>query len=549
MLRVVRMVRPPVNDTMTPPAATLTVASSASVEPRRAAVSARRTWWIDALIAVILGFVALLYRLNFPPDGLFFDDGWQAFGATRGSFSELLTVGQSQPGFGVALMVWSRVVGAGTASMVTPALIGGVLGPPALYLALRRFRIARSVSALLGAALVVCTAHVIYSGRVKAYTFEVLVVLLLAVTVPWLARRSWRTSTAIGWIVGSMILACVSSFALGATVAAAIVLVLHPRKDDLRLRLAAVAAQGVGVLGVVAAVDRTHSAQAVADFFRHDDAYMPTSLNPATFLRETFHHLTRITAVFPGGPAWFTVVTLAVVVIGLGVSAAGGGSRAIAARFMVVAVLLAFVGSFTQQVPFGPMTRASRLILWMTPILAFGIAVVLQTVRREIARRGEPWKLAFDGGAFVLAGLLLLTALGTTRSYPDGGAASASRQAMQLMQRNDALLVSPNAMYSFALDAGTPVRLQATPDRQEGFMPHFRDHRIHVVVGFSNANTAQLDRELSTAGRVLAVSSFLNLPASLQYQNALSNELRRVGFRQASTIDVNNARIIIWRRA
>ena len=87
----------------------------------------------------------------------------------------------------------------------------------------------------------------------------------------------------------------------------------------------AVAAQAVGVLVLLAAISRTHSQKALADEFGRYDSYVQATLNPATFVRETFHHLTRITAVFPGGPAWFTVVCLVVAAIGLGMAAARAG--------------------------------------------------------------------------------------------------------------------------------------------------------------------------------------------------------------------------------
>ena len=101
----------------------------------------------------------------------------------------------------------------------------------------------------------------------------------MAVVLPWFARRSWRLSTAAGWFVGAMLLAGFSSFAMVATVAAAIILVLHPR-GDIRLRIGAVAAQAVGVLVLLAAVNRTHSEQALADSFdRYVTPYVPATLS------------------------------------------------------------------------------------------------------------------------------------------------------------------------------------------------------------------------------------------------------------------------------
>ena len=123
-------------------------------------------------------------------------------------------------------------------SMITPALIAGVVAPRRCICtsAVRHGPFGPRCSARRWSC---ATAQIVYSGPLKVYTSEVLVVLLLTVGVPSLARRSWNTTTAVAWFVGSMVLAWFSSFAMVATVAAAIVLVLHPR-NDLRLRLAAV---------------------------------------------------------------------------------------------------------------------------------------------------------------------------------------------------------------------------------------------------------------------------------------------------------------------
>jgi hypothetical protein len=119
---------------------------------------------------------------------------------------------------------------------------------------------------------------------------------------------------------------------------------------------------------------------------------------------------------------------------------------------------------------------------------------------------------------------------------------------MQLIGPNDALLVSQGAMYSFALDAGTSVRVQAAPDRLQGFLPRFRDHRIHAVT-LSKAGLADVDRTVKTADRVLVIDSNLDIPGFLPDRTTLAKELGRLGFQRASVAVVNYATIVIWRRA
>jgi hypothetical protein len=500
----------------------------------------------DAGIALALGIVAALYRRQVPSDGLFFDDAWQALAATKGTLSQLFTVGQTQPGFGLELMMWSRLVGHSIVNMITPAMIAGTLGPPALYLVLRRFRFARSVAALMGAALAVSATHVIYSGHVKSYTSEVLFVLALAVAVPWFTRRSWSVRTAVGWFVGSMLVASFSSFTMLATVGAAIIVVLHPR-HDLRLRVAAVAAQAVGVLALLSAVDRTHSAQMVSDYFKQYDSFISLSLNPLAFGRDVLHHLTRITAVFPGGPKWFGAACVVAVAVGLVAAARRRGPRGIAAQFMIALVLLAFLGALAKRVPFGPDADAFRVTLWLVPVVAFGLAVVLQRARRALAERETRLKIGFDVAAFSCAVLLLFTPIGVHRPYPPGWLAG-TRLLLRQIGPHDVVLISRTQEFSVAFNADLPVRIQPSADTIEGFDPVFRDKRLHTVGFVTEQERAAVDRYVKSTDRVIVFEHNPDPNVYRPYRIELVKELRKQGFVRQSVKLVNQSSIVIYRR-
>jgi hypothetical protein len=220
----------------------------------------------DALIAVALGAIAFVVRRHVPADGLFYDDAWQAFGAWKGSPSELITVGQTQPGFTAGLMAWTRVFGMGTASVVAPALIAGTLGPPLLYVALRRFGYVRSIAFLAGAALTSAEVHIAYSYHVKTYTFDVLIVLGLALAVRHLAPLRWTTATAAAWCIGAVAVGSFSSIALIGTAVAGVVLVLHP-SGDRKLRASAVAVQLAALGALYLASSRTYNYKLLHGFF------------------------------------------------------------------------------------------------------------------------------------------------------------------------------------------------------------------------------------------------------------------------------------------
>ena len=340
----------------------------------------------DLLIAIALGALAFLLRLNFPTDGLFHDDAWQVLGVSNGTFSDFPMVGQAQPGFTFALMVWERLFGSGTTSMLTPALIAGALGPPALYLALRHFGYARSIATLLGAMLTVAATHILFSNRVKTYTADVLVVLLFAVLLPPLARRRWSTRFGVLWFAGSVLAASFSSFALLASVSAGLILVLHAHGDR-RVRVVAVAAQCAALVGYLLVVERTYSSRALRGFWSGKDAFISFSANPITLLDEILDHGLRVTQVFPGGGRAWEWVFLVVAVVGL-IASARRGPRRLPARFLGLTAALAFAGAVIHRVPFGPQTSGDggRVTLWLVPVLAFGIAAVLEFVRRRAAR-------------------------------------------------------------------------------------------------------------------------------------------------------------------
>ena len=92
---------------------------------------------------------------------------------------------------------------------------------------LRRFGYAVSISFLLGAALTVCETAIAYSGHVKSYTSDVLMILLLCVLLPVAGAEAVERRIAVGWFVGSIAIASFSSFTLLASIAAGAVLVFH----------------------------------------------------------------------------------------------------------------------------------------------------------------------------------------------------------------------------------------------------------------------------------------------------------------------------------
>ena len=126
---------------------------------------------------------------------------------------DFLALGADHPGYIVLLTGWTQLAG-GDEALAYPALVAGVLGAPLLFLALRALGYDRAIAALLAAALVAAGTDIVYSGRVRTYTADVLIGLALALVVPRLARMRWSWAVAAAWAVISVVLATFSAFAL-----------------------------------------------------------------------------------------------------------------------------------------------------------------------------------------------------------------------------------------------------------------------------------------------------------------------------------------------
>jgi hypothetical protein len=500
----------------------------------------------DVLIPIALAVCAFALRLNLPTDGLFHDDAWQVLGAKEGRLSDFPMVGQSQPGFTFALMGWERVFGSGSTSMVTPALAAGSLGPPALYLALRRFGFARSIAVLLGAILTVSTTHVLFSNRVKTYTADVLVVLFFAVAVPILARRPWTARTAACWFTASVIAAMFSPWAWIASVVAGVVLVLHP-DDDRTCRLVSVAAQCVVLGGYLLVTETTYSSRAVRAFWSNKDSFITLSTNPLTSIADVVDHSLRVTAVFPGGGRVWEGLFLLTALGGI-VAAAWRGPLRIVARYLALLAVVTLVGSMLHRLPFGPRLTGDggRVTLWLAPVVAFGIAVVLDGTRRALRRAGP--RLALDIALFAGAALVLTTALGANYPYPVGGARAATRAVMADLGPDDRVWIMRSASYPFALQSGSPVDLRATPERLVGYFPEFEDRRLQTVDFDTSAD--ELDESLEDVARVFVVDA--GVPRSDRYTAyavRLAEHLQARGFAKERAETIGRAPVDVWLRA
>jgi hypothetical protein len=512
----------------------------------------------DAILASLLLVTAFIARRGgLPGDGLWFDDAWVAAGAIRGSFAQVFTVGSGQPGYTGALMAWSWLSSGGSQSLAYPTLIAGTLGPPALYLLLRRLGYARSISALLGAVLVVGIVHVVYSGRVKTYVFDPLIVIGLVAIVAALVRVRWRWPTAVAWVAGAILISSFSGFVFVATAVAGVILLLHVHSDR-TVRLSAVAAQAVGQLLLFAAMQQTAGRQ-LAELEANQetlyDAHVTFSWNPLRFGADALEHYGRLAIVYPGGPEWWLTACALVALAGLLV-AAFTKRQSVAARYLLLILFVAFVGGVAGRFPFGPKSpndlsilfgaRGERATLWLLPVIAVGLAAALQLLR-GLTVKGSRARLGFDVVVYGVAVIVVATALHDAPPYPFPGSKPATAFVESEIHQNDAVLLTPISVFSYAVESRSAVSIVGRPETVNSFIPRFADPRLHPTgqISDSSGTPDQIRSWVDGADRVFLYDSIPGL--GQRKVDAIEDTLRAAGFQRVRVKKFDAAQVVIWK--
>jgi hypothetical protein len=332
------------------------------------------------------------------------------------------------------------------------------------------------------------------------------------------------------------VLGAFSGFVLLATAAAGVVLFLHPKGDRL-VRGVAVAVQGVGQLVLFRWIEASYNGDEVQkDIERLYQAHLTFHANPVTFGREVLTHLQHIAQIYPGGSGvWLTVGALAAIV-GLVVAAFGRGGigERIWARYLGLMLVVSFVGALDGKFPFGPtvehlLSVGGRYMLWVTPVMAFGLAAVLHRVYRLACRLpAGRWIVDVAAGVAILA--VLFAGVSDARPYPSSGSATAARYFDSMLRPGDVGIIVEPSIYSFADATDLPVSLQPTPNRMIGFTPHYPGHHIYSLGpdGSAPFNKQEIQRVSRGAQRVVVMTIAGDFAGTLPKQ--VTKSLNEIGF-------------------
>lgn len=506
---------------------------------------------LDLAIALALALIAFLDRRGgLPENGLWFDDSWVAAGAMKGSLGDLMTVGSGHPSLTAFLMGWSSLIGDDVRALAYPVLFVGALGPAVLFLALRRFGYSTAISAVLGAALAASDAFILYSGRVKGYVIDPILILGILLVLPRLARQRWRWPLAAGWTISAVVLGGFSGYLLVVTAGAGLLLVLHPAQDRL-VRMASVGAQALLQMTMLVWAQRsTDLAEIETTQEANYDGHLTFYANPIRMAQELHVHARRVAEVFPGGSGrWLTILFVGAV-LGLVLAARSQRpSEAIRGQLGLLALAVAVVGSLFGRFPFGttndfPLSLGGRHSMWLTPMLALGLAALGE---RLLARAPRPARVAAGAGLAVVAlAVLARGAFEPPLAYPVPGSARASEFVEDELAPGDVVLVTQTSIYAFLIETDLPASMQPTPDRMIGFTPVFADHRIRTVGAFGEVPLAPdaVESVVATADRVLvhtAIGGYGNV-------GRVDEALRRSGFEHTDRRTFDWAVVDVWER-
>ena len=441
------------------------------------------------------------------------DDAWVLLGWKAHDWSDVQHAGSSSLGFVLLLRAWLGLVGFTHLHAQWLPLTASLLGAPSFLLVALRMRI-RYSAALLGAALLLGSPVLVsYATRVKQYSFEVLLAILLiglaaAVLRDPMARRPW-----IAFSIGSVISLVVSFALVGIVVAgfgAALVAAWRKGGFD-RLRRSAGPICAIAVALFIGSwfltIIRPTRSTALHDFWSGFYLSEPVGTPPAPpwwHWTDTSHHgllahdWKLVQFLFDGAFSGPTIVLIIAFVVASVIVAI---RRPFHALLFGVPVLFAVGGSLVQLSPFGGGRTDAWLYAPMTFMIVSAVDIVVRRVtdgRRSDARKSGESKragLALDGSVILIALFCFANIPAATAfAWPDVTPLITTLEASRT--RHDLVVVGTAFTFTYALYAPQPVATTVSDRNATHFTPVVQ--RVNVMNWQDYAApVAELDQRLA----------------------------------------------------
>jgi hypothetical protein len=492
---------------------------------------------VDVTIVLVLLALAAWLRVSaLAPSSLWLDDAWIALVSRSESFDELIRMSLTAPGFGATLAALIAVLGLRSWVTQLPAFVAGVALAPATYVLLRRRGIVPPAAVVGGAALLASPIAIAYAGRVKAFSVDALVTLVV-LGLAWRlvsggGRRTLLALTGVG-IAGTMFSAAVAP-AVVTTLTIVALAVVAARSAPAgwlgrgltpRIPVGVVLGGVGGYLAFAGIWYVTILVPAVNPGLRN--YWSPHFIEPWPLERgvaTTGDAAVGLLEGFLPVPWVWSAVALA---LGVAVIAV---TRPWLTALLLAPVATAVVAAALELAPLG----GGRTDLYLYPTLALVLAVGVHELRHR-------WVVA------TVAAVALLALIPSTSpaTYPAQDIAPLVAQVEADLGPEDRLVVYPSTRWAFALYTSTVVRFEFNDRTANGYEPVFTDERF-VVLEPQRVDhpeyRSQLEERLDDADRVWHLASHWRRDL-----RALERDLELLGWHQVDREERPGAQLVQWR--
>jgi hypothetical protein len=438
-------------------------------------------WWDFAIAAAVVAAAAALRYRQLGPRSLWLDDAWPALVVKTG-WSDVTKVGLTAPGFAAALKAWLHVTGFSETKAQSFAFVCGIAAPGLLWLLCVSRRLGRPAAAVATAALLTSPAHIVYSARVKQYTLDSVIVIVLV----WLTWRGLeKPSDARRWYllaIGSAVATALSSGVVpvvGGAFLAALFALVAVTKQERRRAYPAFAGYAVFAAAWWRTMLAPRLSHALTDYWR---SFYVSNNNPGgipTGLRSVATRLGHASSDLPLAITLLAFLAAAVVVV---------STRRELSIMLLAPLLIALVLALCSLAPIG----TGRTDVYLYPLFALLLAVAVS----ELTQR-RSW-------CVLIAVALTVSSLALARSpsaYPQEDMKYAVAHLQAQARPDDTVMVYPAGRYAFALYAprSWPVTVFTSKAQTNGF--DVRVRRPHLVILDFNATQQGYDRAVTRATR------------------------------------------------
>ena len=473
-------------------------------------------------VALLLCVVAGVLRYGpLGPSSLWLDDAWVALVSKTSGVADTFMVGLTGPGFAFLLKGWLAVVGFSETAAQLPAFVFGVVAPGLLYLVAVARGLSFAGAFVAGALLVASPVHIVYSTRVKHYTLDVVLAIVL-IALAWRLIESPASRRLWAWLV---VVACAAVAVSGGVAPMAVAALgvgllasLFRGRAELAVALGAWGAWAVFALGWYVLVLRPAITPAIRGYWAEQ------------YVGSVADLLTGLGGVVDGLSA------LPVAVVGLAVVT--GVAVLVVARPLVALLLVAPVVGLAVLAAFGlaPL-GGGRTDAFLYPALALLVGALVHRVAQ--------WRVVLGAAAAALLTVAVVATADFAPPYPQEDVRSLVAQVDQQRRPGERLLVYPSTIWAYALYSDLPVDLVRS-DNPWGFRPHLNDTDVTLLEANRDAPeryAPQVASAVEGTGQVWLLSSHRR--DDLEF---IASSLRSHGFVPRRRLDRAGAALVSWHR-